>query len=151
MNASIENRKARFDYFILNKYEAGISLVGSEVKSIREGKVNLKESFVRVVKEEAFLFNCHITPYSKIQGYVDLDPARSRKLLLHKEQINRLMGVVNQKGFAIIPLKMYFKKGRVKVEIAVGKGKKQFDKRESIKRRMHAREKDLAIKKHARR
>ncbi len=150
MNVSIENRKARHDYFIYDKYEAGISLVGSEVKSIREGKVNLKDSFVRFSKGEAYLVNCHISPYSKIQGYVDLNPTRSRKLLLHKEQIGRMMGKISQKGFAVVPLKMYFKKGLIKVEIAVAKGKKQFDKRETIRKRIHERESQIAIKKHSR-
>lgn len=144
------NRKARFDYFLFDKFEAGISLLGSEVKSIREGRVNLKDSFVRIVRSEAFLFNCHITPYSKIQGHVELDPTRSRKLLLKRAEINRLLGQAAQKGFAIIPLSLYFKKGLVKLEIALAKGKQQFDKREAIKRRIHDRESAAAIKKHSR-
>lgn len=146
----IENRKAWHDYFIHEKYEAGIALTGAEVKSIREGKVNLADSFVRIVTLQAYLFNCHITPYSKIQGHVELEPTRSRKLLLHKEQIERLAGQTSQKGFAIVPLKMYFKKGRVKVEIALVKGKKEFDKRDDIKKRIHDRESSAAIKHHQR-
>ena len=144
------NRKARHDYFLFEKFEAGIGLRGFEVKSIREGRVNLKDSFVRIIRGEAFLFNCHITPYSHIQGHAEADPTRSRKLLLKKAEINRLAGQVLQKGTAIIPLALYFKKGLVKLEIAVAKGKKQFDKRETIKRRMHERESAAAIKSHAR-
>ena len=146
----IENRKAWHDYFIFDKYEAGIALSGHEVKSIREGKVNLKDSFVRVINNEAYLFNCHITPYSKIQGHVELEPTRSRKLLLHKEEIEKLSGKTSQKGFAIVPLKMYFKKGRLKLEIALVKGKKEYDKRDEIKRKIHDRESSAAIKHHQR-
>jgi SsrA-binding protein len=146
----IENRKARHDYFIHEAHEAGIALTGAEVKSVREGKVNLADSFIRIVNLQAYLFNCHITPYSKIQGHVELEPTRSRKLLLHKEQIERLAGQTSQKGYAIVPLKMYFKKGLVKVEIALVKGKKEFDKREDIKKRIHDRESSAAIKHHQR-
>ncbi len=146
----IENRKAWHDFFIYDKYEAGIALEGHEVKSIREGRVNLKDAFVRVLSEQAYLFNCHITPYSKIQGHNTIEPTRSRKLLLHKEEIQKLFGSISQKGFAIVPLKMYFKKGRVKVEIALVKGKKEFDKRESIKSKIHERESSAAIKHHQR-
>lgn len=146
----IENRKARHDYFIFDKYEAGIALLGCEVKSIREGKVNLADSFVRIVGDQPYLFNCHITPYSKIQGHIEIDPTRSRKLLLHYEEIQKLLGKTAQKGFAVVPLKVYFKKGLVKVEIALVKGKKEFDKRESIKQRIHNRESSAAIKHHQR-
>ena len=142
------NRKARHDYFLFEKFEAGIALLGSEVKSIREGRINLKDSFVRILRSEAYLFNCHISPYSRIQGYVDIDPVRSRKLLMKRQEIDRLGGRISQKGFSIIPLSVYFKKGRVKVEIAVAKGKKQFDKRQAIKERIHARESAAAIKRH---
>ncbi len=145
-----ENRKARFDYFISDKFEAGIKLVGCEVKSIREGKVNLKDCYVRIMNGEAFLVNCHISPYSHIQGHVDIDARATRKLLLKKEELNKLAGLTAQKGYAIIPLLMYFKKGLVKVEIALGKGKQQYDKRETIKRRIHDRESSAAIKKYTR-
>ncbi len=145
-----ENRKARFDYFIGERFEAGIQLKGCEVKSIREGKVNLKDSFVRVIRGEAFLMNCHINPYSHLQGYTEIDPRVTRKLLLKKAEIYKLEGITSQKGHAIIPLSMYFKKGLVKIQIAVGKGKKQFDKRETIKRRIHDRESQAAIKKFTR-
>ena len=146
----IENRKARHDFFLFEKFEAGIALLGSEVKSIREGKVNLKDSYARVVRNEAFLFNCHITPYSKIQGHFEVDATRSRKLLLKKSEIDFLAEKMSQKGFTLVPTVMYFKKGLVKVEIALGKGKKQFDKREDIKRRIHDRESAAAMKLHTR-
>ncbi|MFA5167545.1 MAG: SsrA-binding protein SmpB [Candidatus Omnitrophota bacterium] len=146
-----ENRKAHYDYFIHDRYEAGVSLTGHEVKSIRERRVNLKDSYVRIMREEAFLLNCHISPYSKIQGYQELDPIRTRKLLLKRSEINRLMGQAGRKGVAIVPLRMYFKKGFVKVEIALGEGKKQYDKRAAIKQRIHARETQSAIKKATRR
>ena len=151
MNPVAVNRKARFDYFLFDKFEAGICLTGAEVKSIREGRVNLKDSFVRIIRNEAFLFNCHIASYSRIQGYTEPDPARCRKLLLKRAEINRLAGQVSPKGTAIIPLSVYFKGGLVKLEIALAKGKKQFDKREAIKRRIHDRESRVAVKRHTRR
>jgi len=141
-----ENRKAHYDYFIHDRYEAGISLVGHEVKSIRERRVNLKDSYVRIMKDEAFLLNCHISPYSKIQGHQELDPTRTRKLLLKRNEIGRLMGQATRKGVAIVPLRLYFKRGFVKVEIALGEGKKQYDKRAAIKQRLHTRETQVAIK-----
>jgi SsrA-binding protein len=142
------NRKARFDYFILDKFEAGIVLTGAEVKSIREGKINLKDSFVRILRGEAFLFNCHISLYSRIQGHVELEPARTRKLLLKRDQLEKLEALVGQKGHAIIPLSVYFKQGLIKLEIATARGKKQADKRETIKRRISDRESQAAIKQH---
>ena len=141
-----ENRKAGYNYFIMDKVEAGLCLKGHEVKSIREGRINLKDSFVRILKEEAFLFNCHISPYSRIQGHQELDPTQTRKLLLNKREIHQLMGRSTQKGFAIIPLRMYFKNGFVKVEIALGQGKKLHDKRDSIKKKLHDRESAAAVK-----
>jgi SsrA-binding protein len=141
-----ENRKAHFNYFIHDRYEAGISLMGHEVKSIRERRVNIKDSYVRIMKEEAFLLNCHISPYSRIQGHQELDPIRTRKLLLKRTEINRMMGQAGRKGVAIVPLKMYIKNGFVKVEIAIGEGKKQYDKRAAIKKRIHNRETQVAIK-----
>lgn len=141
------NRKARHDYFILETYEAGIGLHGNEVKSIREGNISLKESFVRLVSGEAFLVNCHIQPYSKIQGHTEVDPTRSRKLLLSRRELDRLKGQCAEKGHTIVPLKLYFnKRGYAKVEIAVAKGKKQHDKRETLKRKIHDREAAQAIK-----
>lgn len=141
-----ENRKAHYNYFLHEKYEAGVRLLGHEVKSIREHRVNLKDSYVRIMKEEAFLVNCHISPYSRIQGHQAVDPTQVRKLLLHRNEINRLIGQTGRKGHAIVPLRMYFKKGRIKVEIAVAEGKKQYDKREAIKKRIHDRESAAAIK-----
>ncbi len=130
----INNRKAFHDYFVLEKFEAGIVLKGTEVKSIREGKVNIKDSFAKIIKNEIFLFNMHISPYSHGNIY-NQDPLRERKLLLHRKEINRLMGLLTRKGFALIPLSVYFKNGRVKVEIALAQGKKQYDRREEIKKR----------------
>ena len=143
-----ENRKARFDYFISDRYEAGVKLVGFEVKSIREGKVNLKDSFVRILHGEAFLINCHISHYSHIQGHLDVDARATRKLLLKREELEKLGVLTSQKGYAIIPLSLYFKRGLVKIEIGVGKGKQQFDKRDTIKKRIHDRESNAAIKKY---
>jgi len=133
------NRQARHEYYILETYEAGISLKGSEVKSLREGRVNLKDSFARINKGELFLFNAHISPYSFDQqkGY---EPKRTRKLLLHRPEINSLVGRVGEKGLTLIPLRMYFKRGKAKVEIALAKGKKFYDKRETLKRRDAERE-----------
>ncbi len=141
-----ENRKAHYNYFIGEKFEAGICLAGHEVKSIRERRVNIKDSFVRVMKDEAFLINCHISPYSKLQGHQDIDRIRTRKLLLKRNEINRLMGQSSRKGVAIVPLRLYFKKGFVKVEIALAEGKKKYDKRETIKKKMHDRESSAAVK-----
>lgn len=146
-----ENRKAGFNYFLHDKFEAGICLAGHEVKAIREGRINLKDAFVRIVKNEAFLFNCHISPYSRIQGHQELEPTRWRKLLLNRREINQLMGKSTQKGFAIVPLRMYFKNGFVKIEIALGQGKKLHDKRDSIKKRIHDRESASAVKRGTRR
>lgn len=140
------NRKAYHDYFIQETYEAGISLLGTEVKSLREGKVNLKDSYVIVKNNEAFLLNCHISPYShgNIQNH---DPLRTRKLLLHKREINRLWGALSQKGLTIIPLKVYFKKGKAKVEIGLAKGKRKYEKRESIRKKEARREIERYLRK----
>jgi len=151
MNSTIENRKARHDYFLLENYEAGIVLLGCEVKSIREGKVNLKDSFARLIKGEVYLFNCHIAPYSHVQSITGIDPIRTRKLLLNRAEIIRIDTKIKGKGTTLVPTKMYFKKGHVKVEIALGQGKKAHDKRETIKRRIHDRETNQAIKSHQRR
>lgn len=137
--AAATNRKAHYDYEIIEKYEAGIVLKGTEVKSIREGRANIKDSFARIVKDEAFLMNMHISPYS--HGNVhNHDPLRTRKLLLNRKEINRLLGLMTRKGLALIPLSVYFKKGKVKVEIALAKGKKEYDRREDIKKKDIARE-----------
>jgi SsrA-binding protein len=133
------NRKAFHDYHIEEKYEAGISLVGTEVKSLRDGRANLKDSYALIKDGEAFLLNCHISPYShgNIQNH---DPVRTRKLLLHKKEISKLWGKTSQHGFTLIPLKIYFKDGKAKVEIGVAKGKRQYEKRASIKEREAKRE-----------
>ena len=125
------NRKARHDYFIEETYEAGIALVGTEVKSIRQGKVSIKDGYAQVENGEVFLYNVHISPYE--QGNIfNKDPLRVRKLLLHKNEIRKLIGYVQQKGYALIPLSFYLKDGLVKVELGVGIGKRKYDKREVI-------------------
>ncbi len=133
------NRKAYHDYFIEEICEAGITLLGTEVKSLREGKANLKDSYALIKGNEIFLLNCHISPYShgNIQNH---DPLRTRKLLLHRKEINKLWGKLTQKGLTLIPLKIYFKKGKAKVEIGLCKGKKQYEKREVLKEKEARRE-----------
>ena len=140
------NRQAGHKYQLFDKYEAGIVLKGFEVKSLRENRVNLKDSFVRIMRGEAFLFNCHISPYSHIADIRASDPTRMRKLLLKKTEIDRLAGQLSRKGHTIVPLSIYFKKGLAKVEIAVAKGKQEFDKRETIRRRTADREAQRAMR-----
>lgn len=139
------NRKAWHDYQILETYEAGIELKGCEVKSLRAGRTNLKESFGRIEKGEIFLYNWHISPYEYGNRY-NPDPTRPRRLLLRKEEINRLYGKANEKGFSLIPLKLYFKRGKAKCQVAVARGKRQYDRREDIKRRIATREMERALK-----
>jgi len=134
------NRKARFNYFFNEFYEAGIVLKGSEVKSLREGKANISESYAIDNGGEIFLLNSYIPSY-KESSYNNHDPKRNRKLLLNSREIKKLIGRVNQEGFTLIPTKLYFKKGKAKVEIAVAKGKKHYDKRQAIKKRDWNREK----------
>ena len=134
-----ENRKARFDYEILDKFEAGLVLMGSEVKSLREGAVNLKDSYIAFRNGEAFLQKAHIGVY-KSSSHNNHEPERLRKLLLNRVEINKIMGRVQEKSLSCVPLKMYFKGGRVKLEIGLGRGKKQHDKRQSIKKRESDRE-----------
>lgn len=141
-----DNRQARYLYEILETYEAGLVLVGTEVKSIRAGKVNLKDGYAIIRQGEAWLLNVHISPYKAGGDYFNHEPRRTRKLLLHRQEINRLIGKVEQQGLTLVPLKMYFKGGRVKVSIGLGKGKKIHDKRESIKRREDKREMARAMK-----
>ena len=140
------NRKARFNYFFNEFFEAGIVLKGSEVKSLRAGKANISESYAFDVRGEIFLINSHIPSY-KESSYNNHDPKRNRKLLLNKREINKLMGRVNREGFTLIPTKLYFKKGKAKVEIAVAKGKKQYDKRQVKKKRDWNREKERLFRK----
>ena len=140
-----ENRKAFHDYHMLETFEAGIVLLGTEVKSIREGRVNLRDSFARVEDGEVFLYNVNISPYSH-RGYADHEPLRRRKLLLHRDEIRKLIGKTVEKGMTLVPTRLYFKNGRVKVAVSLAKGKKDYDKRETIKRREADRETRAAIK-----
>lgn len=136
-----QNRKARHDYFIDEIYEAGIVLAGSEVKSLREGRASLRDSYARVKKEELFLHNMHITPYP-FAHHVNLDPTRTRKLLMHKKEIKRLIGKTEEKGYSLIPLSVYLLRGIIKVELALAKGKRKYDKRHALKEREMKRELD---------
>ena len=140
-----ENRKASHDYHLLETFEAGIALLGTEVKAIREGRVNLRDSFARLDDGEVFLYNVNISPYSH-RGYADHEPLRRRKLLLHREEIRKLIGKTVARGMTLVPTRMYFKNGRVKVEVSLAKGKKEYDKRETIKRREVDRETRAAVK-----
>ena len=141
------NKKARFDYFIEDTYEAGITLAGTEVKSLRMGKCSIKESFIRIENGEIFAYGMHISPYEK-GNIFNKDPLRTKKLLLHKKEINKLMGKIAEKGYTLVPLQVYFKDGRAKVEIGLAKGKKLYDKRQDIAKKDQRREaeKELKIK-----
>ena len=140
------NRKARFNYFFKELYEAGIVLTGSEIKSLRDGKVNISESYAFDENGEIYLVNSHIPTY-KESSYNNHDPKRNRKLLLNKREINKLIGNINREGLTLIPTKLYFKKGKAKIEIAVAKGKKLYDKRHTKKKRDWNREKAKYFKK----
>jgi SsrA-binding protein len=140
-----DNRKARHDYHILETYEAGIALLGTEVKAIREGRVNLRDSYARIESGEAWMLNVHISAYSH-RGYADHAETRQRKLLLHSHEIRKLVGRTAEKGLTLVPLQMYFKKGRVKVLVGLARGKQAHDKRETIRRREADRETRAAIK-----
>ena len=140
-----ENRKAFHDFHLLETFEAGLVLLGTEVKAIREGRVNLRDSFARVEDGEVFLYNVNISPYSH-RGYADHEPLRRRKLLLHRDEIRKLIGKTVEKGMTLVPVRLYFKNGRVKVAVSLAKGKKEYDKRETIKRREVDRETRAAIK-----
>ncbi|MPZ21007.1 MAG: SsrA-binding protein SmpB [Luteitalea sp.] len=139
-----DNRKARHDYELFETLETGIVLLGTEVKAIREGRVNLRDSFARLEDGEVYLHNAHISPYSH-RGYAAHEPLRPRKLLLHRAEIRRLIGKAVEKGFTLVPVRMYFKGGRVKVALSLARGKKTHDKRESIKRREAEREARAAM------
>ncbi len=142
----VTNRKAYHDYFIEEKFEAGIVLQGTEVKSLRDGRANLRDSYASVRNGEVFLHHCHISPYSH-GNIMNHDPIRVRKLLLHKKEINKLLGKTQQKGLTLIPLRIYFsKRSQAKVELGLAKGKKLYDRRESIKTREAGREVERAIK-----
>ena len=140
-----DNRKALHDYHILDEWEAGVALLGTEVKAIREGRVNLRDSYARIDKGEVWLSNVHISPYSHT-GYDRHDEKRQRKLLLHRHEIQKMTGKVAEKGLTLVPLRMYFKNGRVKVALGLARGKKDYDKREAIKKRETDRETRAAIK-----
>ena len=140
-----ENRKAFHDYHLLESFEAGLVLLGTEVKAIREGRVNLRDSFARVEDGEIFLYNVNISPYSH-RGWAEHEPLRRRKLLLHREEIRKLIGKTVERGMTLVPTRLYFKNGRVKVSVSIAKGKKEYDKRETIKQRETDRETRAAIK-----
>lgn len=144
-----ENRKARHDYFIEEAMEAGIELVGTEVKSIRAGKANLKDSYAEVRDGEVFVYNMHISPYEKGNIY-NRDPLRVRRLLLHKKEITRLAGFITQKGFTLVPLSLYLKDGKIKMNLAVGRGKKDYDKRDTIMEKDAKRDMDRQMKERTR-
>ena len=139
------NKKAYHDYFIEDKYEAGISLAGTEVKSLRMGRCSVKEAFIRIEKGEVYVYNMHIPAYEK-GNIFNKDPLRVRKLLLHKSEINKLIGKTKEKGMAIVPLKVYFSKSLVKVEIGLAKGKKLYDKRDDIAKKDQKREAEREFK-----
>lgn len=139
------NKKAFHEYFILEKLEAGISLQGTEVKAIREGRLNLKDSYAMIQGGEAFLFNCHISPYSH-GNRENHDPTRSRKLLLHEREIRKLIGKTQEKGLTLVPLRVYLKRGLIKVELGVARGKKFYDKRETERRKEADQEAKAAMK-----
>ena len=144
-NSLAENRKARHDYFVEETIEAGIALVGTEVKSIRQGKCNLKDCYGDIYNGEVFIKNMHISPYE--QGNIfNVDPLRERKLLLHKSEIFRLNGLVQRDGYALVPLSLYLKEGKVKVALGLCKGKKNYDKRDSMLEKAAKRDMDRAIK-----
>jgi len=140
------NKKARHDYFIENKYEAGIALQGWEVKSLREGRVQLQDSYVYLQNGEAFLIGTLITPLHSASTHIHPDPTRNRKLLLHRRELDRLVGAVERQGYTLVPLAMYWKGNRVKLEIGLGKGKHQHDKRATLKERDWKRDKQRILK-----
>jgi SsrA-binding protein len=140
-----DNRRARFEYLVIETFEVGVALLGTEVKGIREGRANLTDSFARVEGGEVWLYSVHINPYSH-RGYSNHDPTRRRKLLLHRREIRKLIGRTTEKGLTLVPLRMYFKRGRVKVLLALAKGKKLHDKRETIRKREVDRDTRAAVK-----
>ena len=140
------NKKARHDFFIEENYEAGIALEGWEVKSLRAGHIQIKESYVLVKDGEAFLFGAHISPLSTASTHIHPDPMRSRKLLMHRRELDRLIGLVDRKGYTLVPLSIYWKFGRVKLEVGLAKGKQDHDKRASLKDRDWKREQSRILK-----
>jgi SsrA-binding protein len=142
----IDNRKAFHDYFIEERYEAGLALQGWEVKSIRAGRSQLKEAYVVVKGGEVYLIGAHVSPLSSASTHVSADPVRTRKLLLHSEEIRKLIGLVERAGYTLVPLNLHFSKGRIKLEIGLAKGKKQYDKREVEKKRDWQREQQRLLR-----
>ena len=140
------NKKARFDFFVEDVHEAGLALEGWEVKSLRAGKAQITESYVLLKDGEAWLFGAHITPLVSASSHVQADPTRTRKLLLHRREIDALIGAVERKGYTLVPLALYFKKGRVKLEVGLGRGKKQHDKRAAVKDRDWKRQRERLLK-----
>ena len=140
------NKKARFDFFIEDTFEAGLALQGWEVKSLRDGRIQLKESYVIIKNNEAWLLGAHISPLPSASTHITADPVRTRKLLLHRRELDRLIGAIDRQGYTIVPTAMYWRKGRAKLEIGLAKGKKQHDKRASIKERDREREKHRVLK-----
>jgi SsrA-binding protein len=145
-----ENRKAYHDYYIEERMEAGIELTGTEVKSIRQGRVNLGDSYASITNGELWLYSMHISPYEQGNRF-NPDPLRTRRLLMHKREILRLFGIVRQEGLTLIPTRLYFKNGRVKVEVSLARGKKNFDKRDSEAKKQASREIERRLKDHGRR
>ena len=140
------NRRARFDYFIEDRYEAGLALQGWEVKSLREGRAQVAEAYVRIIKREAWLIGAHFTPPSTMSTHTHADPTRTRKLLLHREQLDKLIGKVERAGYTLVPLDLHWTKGRAKLEVGLAKGKKTHDKRADIKKRDWQREKSRLLR-----
>jgi SsrA-binding protein len=145
-NSIAKNKKVYHDYFIEEHFEAGISLQGWEVKSLRAGRAQLKESYVLIKEGEAYLFGCHISPLSSASTHVNPDPTRTRKLLLHREELNKLIGSVERKGYTLMPLAMYWKRGRAKLDVGLAKGKKDYDKRATEKDRDWQRDKQRLMR-----
>ncbi len=145
-----DNRKARHDYFIDESYEAGIALTGSEIKSVRGGRVNLRGGYARVVGGEVWLYDVHISPYEQSGTYFNHEPTRPRKLLLHRREINRILGQVERQGFTLVPLRLYFKGRRAKIDLGLARGKKLYDKRDDIAKREAKRDIERVMKSRAR-
>ena len=145
MKVVAQNKKAFHDYFILDKYEAGIELAGTEIKSVRKGSTNLKDAFIRIKNDEAFIENMHIAPYEQGNRF-NHEPLRTRKLLLHKKEIKKLQKEIKENGLTIVPTKLYFNTSKLKVEIALAKGKKLYDKRQDLKEKDARRDVDKALK-----
>ncbi len=146
-NVIAVNRRARHDYFIENTFEAGLALLGWEVKSMRDGRAQLAEAYVNLRKGEAWLVGAHFAPLSSASTHIKTDPTRARKLLLHRHELDRLTGAVERKGYALVPLKLHWHKGRAKLDVGLAKGKKQHDKRAAVKDRDWQRQKERILKK----